>query len=93
MQSGQSRGQDTVGQISRDVDTDVKRIQVIFAEESMSKYWFAMMKQDPQPVVLSVGQSTRPLAESIAMLAGHSVRRLIDVRTVPRSRQNPQVQP
>jgi uncharacterized protein (DUF488 family) len=49
-----------------------------------------MPTQDSQPVVLTVGHSTRPLAEFIALLAAHSVTRLIDVRTVPRSRHNPQ---
>ncbi len=49
-----------------------------------------MLKHDSQPVVLTVGHSTRPLAEFIALLAAHSVSRLIDVRTVPRSRHNPQ---
>ncbi len=49
-----------------------------------------MAKRDAQPVVLTVGHSTRPLAEFIALLAAHSVTRLIDVRTVPRSRHNPQ---
>jgi uncharacterized protein (DUF488 family) len=49
-----------------------------------------MVKQDSQPVVLTVGHSTRPLDEFIALLAAHSVSRLIDVRTVPRSRHNPQ---
>lgn len=49
-----------------------------------------MMKQDSQPVVLTIGHSTRPLAAFIALLATHSVIRLIDVRTVPRSRHNPQ---
>lgn len=49
-----------------------------------------MAKQDSQPVVLTVGHSTRPLVEFIALLAVHSVTRLIDVRTVPRSRHNPQ---
>jgi uncharacterized protein (DUF488 family) len=39
---------------------------------------------------LTVGHSTRPLAEFIALLKAHSVTRLIDVRTVPRSRHNPQ---
>jgi uncharacterized protein (DUF488 family) len=42
------------------------------------------------PVVLTVGHSTRSLAEFIALLKAHSVARLIDVRTVPRSRHNPQ---
>ncbi len=49
-----------------------------------------MAKHDTQPVVLTVGHSTRPLAEFIALLAAHSVTRLVDVRTVPRSRHNPQ---
>ena len=41
-------------------------------------------------LVLTVGHSTRPLAEFIGLLSAHSVSRLIDVRTVPRSRHNPQ---
>ena len=45
---------------------------------------------DCEPVVLTVGHSTRPLAAFIALLKAHSVARLIDVRTVPRSRHNPQ---
>jgi uncharacterized protein (DUF488 family) len=49
-----------------------------------------MVRQDALPVVLTVGHSTRPLAEFIALLAAHSVGRLIDVRTIPRSRHNPQ---
>ena len=49
-----------------------------------------MVKQDSRPVVLTVGHSTRPLDEFIALLAAHSVSRLVDVRTVPRSRHNPQ---
>jgi uncharacterized protein (DUF488 family) len=42
------------------------------------------------PVVLTVGHSTRSLDKFLALLAAHSVTRLVDVRTVPRSRQNPQ---
>jgi uncharacterized protein (DUF488 family) len=45
---------------------------------------------DSEPVVLTVGHSTRPLGEFIALLKAHSAARLIDVRTVPRSRHNPQ---
>jgi uncharacterized protein (DUF488 family) len=40
--------------------------------------------------VLTVGHSTRPIDEFIALLAGHGVMVLVDVRTVPRSRHNPQ---
>jgi uncharacterized protein (DUF488 family) len=48
----------------------------------------------PQPAeamaVLTIGHSTRPIDEFIRMLQAHDVRRLVDVRTVPGSRRNPQ---
>lgn len=40
--------------------------------------------------VLTVGHSTRSIDEFVAMLRAHGVNQLIDVRTVPRSRHNPQ---
>ena len=40
--------------------------------------------------VLTVGHSTRPIDVFIELLASHGVMQLIDVRTVPRSRHNPQ---
>lgn len=49
-----------------------------------------MGQEDAEPVVLTIGHSTRPLAEFIDLLKAHSVTSLIDVRTVPRSRHNPQ---
>ena len=49
-----------------------------------------MVTQKSLPLVLTVGHSTRTLAEFIALLEAHGVSRLIDVRTVPRSRHNPQ---
>jgi uncharacterized protein (DUF488 family) len=42
------------------------------------------------PTVLTIGHSTHPLAEFIQLLQAHSVMRVVDVRTVPRSRHNPQ---
>jgi uncharacterized protein (DUF488 family) len=48
------------------------------------------LKHDSQPLVLTVGHSTHPLEAFIDLLKAHSVTRLIDVRTVPRSRRNPQ---
>ena len=44
----------------------------------------------PAPAVLTIGHSTRPLEEFIGLLHAHGVTQLIDVRTVPRSRHNPQ---
>lgn len=40
--------------------------------------------------VWTLGHSTRPLPELIALLAAHGIQRLADVRTIPRSRKNPQ---
>jgi len=42
------------------------------------------------PVVLTVGHSTRPIEDFLHLLEAHGVKRLVDVRTVPRSRHNPQ---
>ena len=41
-------------------------------------------------IVLTVGHSTRTLDEFVALLRAHGVTRVADVRTVPRSRHNPQ---
>ena len=41
-------------------------------------------------VVLTIGHSTRTIEAFIGLLESHRVTRLVDVRTVPRSRHNPQ---
>jgi uncharacterized protein (DUF488 family) len=41
-------------------------------------------------VVMTVGHSTRLAADFIHLLEAHDVQRLVDVRTIPRSRNNPQ---
>jgi uncharacterized protein (DUF488 family) len=40
--------------------------------------------------VLTIGHSTRSLDEFVTLLKGHAVTLVIDVRTIPRSRHNPQ---
>lgn len=40
--------------------------------------------------VFTIGHSTHPLEEFVGILAAHAVTLLADVRTVPRSRHNPQ---
>lgn len=42
------------------------------------------------PAISTIGHSTRRLEELVTLLQAHGVRRLVDVRTVPRSRKNPQ---
>ncbi len=41
-------------------------------------------------IVLTIGHSTRPIEEFVSLLRVHGVARLVDVRTIPRSRHNPQ---
>ncbi len=38
----------------------------------------------------TIGHSTRPIDEFLALLQAHHIEQLVDVRTVPRSRRNPQ---
>jgi uncharacterized protein (DUF488 family) len=42
------------------------------------------------PQIFTVGHSTRAIDEFIDLLRAHAVRQLVDVRTIPRSRHNPQ---
>ena len=48
------------------------------------------MKLAAPLVVMTIGHSTRPIKEFIHLLKAHQVKRLVDVRTIPRSRHNPQ---
>jgi hypothetical protein len=47
-------------------------------------------KKEPLPLVMTIGHSTRTLEEFIRLLQVHGVACIADVRTVPRSRHNPQ---
>jgi uncharacterized protein (DUF488 family) len=40
--------------------------------------------------IYTVGHSTRPIDEFLRMLQAYSIETLVDIRTVPRSRHNPQ---
>jgi uncharacterized protein (DUF488 family) len=41
-------------------------------------------------LIFTVGHSTHPIEEFIRILEAHGIRQLVDVRTIPRSRRNPQ---
>lgn len=43
-----------------------------------------------KPSIFTVGHSTRSVDEFIELLQAHCVREVVDVRTVPKSRHNPQ---
>ena len=43
-----------------------------------------------KPLIRTIGHSVHPVETLIEMLKAHGVERLIDVRTIPKSRHNPQ---
>jgi uncharacterized protein (DUF488 family) len=47
-------------------------------------------KKLKKQMIFTIGHSTRPLEDLIDLLRAHKVRRVIDIRTIPRSRHNPQ---
>jgi uncharacterized protein (DUF488 family) len=49
-----------------------------------------MPKEEPSPLVMTIGHSTHTLEEFIRLLQAHGATCVVDVRTVPRSRHNPQ---
>jgi uncharacterized protein (DUF488 family) len=44
----------------------------------------------PTHAIFTVGHSTLPIERFITLLQTYGIERLVDVRTVPRSRHNPQ---
>jgi uncharacterized protein (DUF488 family) len=48
------------------------------------------LSKAPETVVLTIGHSTRTLEEFVQLLEVYGVTLVVDVRTVPRSRHNPQ---
>ena len=49
-----------------------------------------MPKKKPPPLVMTIGHSTHTLDEFIRLVQAHGATCVVDVRTVPRSRHNPQ---
>ena len=47
-------------------------------------------KKHKKQTIFTIGHSTRPLSELVQLLRAHGVHRVIDIRTIPRSRHNPQ---
>lgn len=41
-------------------------------------------------LIMTIGHSTRPIEEFVRLIQAHGVTRVVDVRTIPRSRHNPQ---
>jgi uncharacterized protein (DUF488 family) len=47
-------------------------------------------KKPKKQTIFTIGHSTRTLEELIELLRAHGIQRVIDIRTIPRSRRNPQ---
>ena len=48
------------------------------------------VKAGTWPIVLTIGHSTRTIEEFINLVLAYGIARVVDVRTIPRSRHNPQ---
>jgi|ERR1700693_5096617 uncharacterized protein (DUF488 family) len=46
--------------------------------------------KEPKQTIFTIGHSTRLFEEFLELLRAHGVQRVIDIRTIPRSRRNPQ---
>jgi len=48
-------------------------------------------RPDENPLtIFTIGHSTRPITEFLELLRAHGIRQLLDIRTIPKSRRNPQ---
>ena len=56
----------------------------------MKKECMKAASKAKKPTIFTIGHSTRTLVEFIALLRAHGVRRILDIRSVPRSHHNPQ---
>ena len=73
------------------LNTTVAVTANIACEEGGAYSENVVRKPDSQPlVVLTTGHSTRSIEDFIALLKEHEVKRLVDVRTIPKSAHNPQ---
>jgi len=43
-----------------------------------------------QRAIYTIGHSTRPIDEFLALLEAHGIKKVVDIRTIPKSRHNPQ---
>ncbi len=48
------------------------------------------MEDSEMPTVLTIGHSNRTWKDFLELLRAHDIKRVLDVRTIPRSRHNPQ---
>src|SRR6185295_15074957 len=73
---------------SKSTPKKCRRIDPAYRGDSLPAVPHCSMPQ--QPAIWTVGHSTRPIGEFIDLLRAHGIALLVDVRTIPRSRYNPQ---
>jgi uncharacterized protein (DUF488 family) len=56
----------------------------------MSEHPTPPLEQWPKGAIFTLGHSTLPIERFLALLQTYAVERLVDIRTIPRSRHNPQ---
>ena len=49
-----------------------------------------MARTPRRPEIYTVGHSNRSIEDFLALLAAHGIKKVVDVRTIPKSRHNPQ---
>jgi len=61
-----------------------------FAPVAMSEHLPPQEADWPKGAIFTLGHSTLPIARFVAVLQAYGIERLADIRTIPRSRHNPQ---
>jgi hypothetical protein len=56
----------------------------------VGREWYSSLRKIEMPAVFTIGHSTRTWKEFLEILRAHCVERVIDVRSIPSSRHNPQ---
>jgi uncharacterized protein (DUF488 family) len=71
---------------------DVRKDTTVHARRpvAMSKHPPPQAAHWPEGAIFTLGHSTLPIERFIALLRAYGIERLVDIRTVPRSRHNPQ---
>jgi uncharacterized protein (DUF488 family) len=45
---------------------------------------------EPKAVILTIGHSTRPVSEFVEIINAYGIKKVVDIRSIPKSRHNPQ---
>jgi uncharacterized protein (DUF488 family) len=65
-------------------------VSALRIKETAERKEKVMPKEEALPLVMTIGHSTHTIEEFILLLQAHEATCVVDVRTVPRSRHNPQ---